>query len=83
MLYACRICPLQDSMDPDEFIRKQGKASFHDLLEHGLKPFPFILEFSQKGKDFSQAEDVIAYLDEITPYMLKISDPVKQSLIIK
>ncbi|MFC1848644.1 DNA primase [candidate division CSSED10-310 bacterium] len=77
------VCPLSGSKDPDDFIMNRGIDEYKKALAEALKPFPFILNYAKKEKDFSQPDEVIAYLNEIMPFMLKITDPVKQSLIIK
>ncbi|MBN2383998.1 DNA primase [bacterium] len=77
------VCLLTGSKDPDEFVRENGRDAFLQVLENGQKPFPFILEYSARDRDLKETDDVMAYLDAINPFIMKINDPVKRSLVLK
>lgn len=76
------ICVMKDAKDPDEFIKERGGEAFNQIIQNAMKPFDFLLTFSKKNKDFSNSDEVISFLDELTPYLIKISDPVKRALLI-
>jgi len=76
------VCPIVGSKDPDDYVNTFGIKAFQEIQKKAMAPFPFLLTFAREGKDLSSHEGLIQYLDEISPFVLKITDPVKQSLII-
>lgn len=77
------VCLIPDGLDPDDFVRKHGQSAFMELLAASRAPFPFLIDTYSSKRDLSNPNHVIAFLDDITPFLRKITDPVRRSLIIR
>lgn len=76
------VCPLKDAKDPDEMVRKKGIQHLRDELEEALEPYTFILTYAAKGKDLKNIDQLVEFLEIISPFLVKIEDPVRRSFLI-
>ena len=77
-----KVLHVTEGKDPDEFIRKNGKASFLSLVESALPYGDYKLESIKKGFDFSKDEDKIDYIKKATD-ILKELRPVEADVYIQ
>ena len=69
--------------DPDTFIRREGGAAFEPLLEKALPIFEFFYRGLMRSIDTRGVEGKVAFVNEVSPRLQKIADPVERGLYEK
>lgn len=77
-----KVLSITDGKDPDEYIKKFGKANFEKLVEEAIPGTDFKLNILKKEFDLSNDMGVLDYIDRIVP-ILKSLSPVEQDIYIK
>lgn len=77
-----KVLHVTDGKDPDEYIKKNGKSAFLELVENALPYGDYKLESAKKGYDLSKDEDKIDYIKKATDIIRQLS-PVEQEVYIK
>ncbi|MDD7718723.1 MAG: DNA primase [Eubacteriaceae bacterium] len=78
-----KVLHVTDGKDPDEFIKKNGKQAFLDLIENEALPYAdYKLESAKVGFDFSRDEDRLDYMKKAVEILRELS-PVEQDIYIK
>src|SRR5258705_4037029 len=72
---------LPDGEDPDDFIRKRGKAAFEALLERALPASEFLLAELSAQHPPTTVEGRAALVTAARPYLAQISAPVLAVLL--
>jgi len=72
-----RFLPLPEGMDPDDFINKEGKDPFMQLLSEAKPLMEVFLEKSLSDYDGS-VEDRLRIVREVTPMLRLLDSPVAQ-----
>ncbi len=80
----CRVRVLQinDGKDPDEFVQKNGKEAFLQLIQDALPATDFRLNILRRGYDFSSDEQVLQYIRRCVPVLEGLS-PVEKDMYIR
>lgn len=78
-----KVVRLPDGADPDEYIKTNGKEAFERLLEHPMPMMDFKLQYLKKGKDFDQATDVGAYVNDVMKELSLIEDDIVRELTLQ
>lgn len=76
-----RVLHVTDGKDPDEFIKKNGREAFLNLVDSALPYGDYKLEAAKSGLDLSGGEDRREYIDRIVP-AISVMDPVEQDIYI-
>ncbi len=76
-----RVLHVTDGKDPDEFIKKNGREAFLNLVDNALPYGDYKLEAAKSGLDLSGGEDRREYIDRIVP-AISVMDPVEQDIYI-
>ncbi len=63
-----------DGKDPDEFVRKHGKAAFEDLLKNALPFFDYKLQYIMSRVDIFSVDGKARALRELIPVLATIKD---------
>ena len=79
-----KIVILEDNLDPDEYILKNGKEKMLFHLEHPMNVMDFKLEYLKQDKDINSADGLSDYIHSMIDELNKITDPIlRESTIIK
>jgi DNA primase len=78
-----KVISFPDNMDPDEFIRKEGKDSFVKNMEQALSLTAYKLECLKKGHDLSSSEGKTKYAIEAAKILSEIENPVEIEAFLK
>ena len=78
-----KIIRLEDNLDPDEYILKNGKEKMIDHLNHGISVFDYKSNILKKKYDFNNANDISRYINQIKSDLEKISDDIIRDVEIK
>jgi DNA primase len=81
--FPARVVEVPSEDDPDTFIRREGSAAFAPLLEKAQPIFEFFYRGLLRSLDTSGVEGKVAFVNEVAPRLLKISDPVERALYEK
>ena len=73
------VVKVPDGKDPDEFIRKHGKAAFDDLISHAQTLIDYRMNYVLARADLSTIEGKIKALQDILPVVAKIEDTVTRN----
>ena len=68
-----KVLHLPNKNDPDDFIRKHGKAVFSDRMENLMEPFDYIYSKIRESSDLTITQDRIKFKDEVLK-LIKESD---------
>ena len=71
-----------DGKDPDEFIRKNGRGAFYDLMDNALPYGDFKLEFAKAGYDLDDEQQKLDFLRDAVG-ILQSMKPVEADFYIK
>lgn len=77
-----RILQINDGKDPDEFVRKNGKEAFLELIRNAVPATDFRLSVLRRGFDFQSDNQVLEYIRRCVPVLEKLS-PVEQDIYIR
>jgi DNA primase len=73
-----RVISVPEGKDPDEFIRREGAEAYAGLVA-GAKPFfEFLVDQSRGTLAKGGVEGKMAFLDEVTPYLTAVGDPIER-----
>ena len=78
-----KIVVLDDNLDPDEFIIKNGKDKLEYKLEHPINMMDFKLEYLKRDKDISSNTDRAEYVNEMLKELNQIDDEVLREITVK
>ncbi|WP_185243474.1 DNA primase [Citrifermentans bremense] len=81
--FPARVVEVPSGDDPDTFIRREGGAAFAPLLEQSLPIFESFYRGVLKSLDIRSVEGKVAFVNEVSPRLAKISDPVERGLYEK
>ena len=77
-----RVLRVFDGKDPDEFIRKNGRGAFYDLMDNALPYGDFKLEFAKAGYDLDDEQQKLDFLRDAVG-ILQSMNPVEADFYIK
>lgn len=77
-----RVLTVTGGKDPDEFVKKNGKAKFLELVDNAIPATEFKLNLARRGYNFNDDMDTLAYIEKIVP-ILRSLGPVEQDIYIK
>ena len=81
--FPARVVEVPSGDDPDTFLRREGAAAFAPLLEKAQPIFEFFYRGLMRATDTSGVEGKVAFVNEVAPRLLKISDPMERGLYEK
>ena len=81
--FPARVVEVPSGDDPDTFIRREGAAAFAPLLESAQPIFEFFYRGLIRSTDTRGVEGKVAFVNEVAPRLLKISDPLERGLYEK
>ena len=81
--FPARVIEMPAGDDPDTFIKREGGAAFAPLLEQAQPIFEFFYRGLLKSLDTRGVEGKVAYVNEVSPRLQKIVDPVERALYEK
>ncbi len=77
-----RVMHVTNGKDPDEYIKKEGRKGFLELVDGALPYADYKIENAKEGFDLSKEEDKIACLKKIAE-VLQTLGPVEQDIYIR
>ena len=77
-----KVVRLEDNLDPDEYILKNGKDKMLYNLSHPLTVYDYKMSDYKKNIDFTDSKKVSEYINLIIPELEKIEDDVVRDLEI-
>ncbi|MDO5716578.1 MAG: DNA primase [Tissierellia bacterium] len=78
-----KVVSIPDAMDPDDFIRKEGKDAFERLLYDSKDAFDFAISFYKSDLDISKREDYIEFIKRIGNHIATIPSEIEQEIYMK
>ncbi len=73
------IVKVPEGKDPDDFIRKHGKAAFDELVKNAVSLVDYRLNYVLANVDYSTVQGKYRALQDILPVVEKVTDPVARS----
>ena len=55
------ILGLRDGLDPDDFVKKNGKEAYQALISESIDPVQFGYDYYKNGLDLTNANDINAF----------------------
>lgn len=77
-----RVLHVTDGKDPDEYVKKNGKAAFLQLIDGALPYGDYRLAAAKEGFDLSLDQDKIDYMQKAAEILRELG-PVEQEIYIK
>ncbi len=77
------ILNLPTGMDPDEFIRKEGKDAFKTLLSNAADLISYKLNLAKKGLDIKSPDDKIQFLKKAIEILSSIENQLELEVYLK
>ena len=81
--FPARVVEVPSGDDPDTFIRREGAAAFAPLLDASQPIFEFFYRGLMRSTDTRGVEGKVAFVNEVAPRLLKISDSLERELYEK
>ncbi len=78
-----KIIRLENNMDPDEYIKSNGKEKFIEKVDNPINFIDFKLSFYKNDKDFNNNNDIAKYVNTIIDELSKIDDEILKELTLK
>jgi DNA primase len=73
-----QIIQIPNGLDPDDWVKKEGKRPFLQAAENGYKLFPF--HFKHYNGDISTASGKASFVNEVLTEIVLIKDPINREL---
>ena len=71
---------IPQGLDPDEWIKQRGVASFKRLIQQAQPQFEFMKHYWQQMLDMTNAQQRAQYVQEIIQYIAKIPSAIEQDI---
>ncbi|TGU74995.1 DNA primase [Geomonas terrae] len=81
--FPARVVEVPSGDDPDTFINREGGEAFQPLLDKALPIFESFYKGLLKRLDVRSVEGKVAFVNEVSPRLQKIVDPVERGLYEK
>ena len=81
--FPARVVEVPSGDDPDTFLRREGSAAFAPLLESAQPIFEFFYRGLIRTTDTRGVEGKVAFVNEVAPRLLKITDSLERGLYEK
>jgi DNA primase len=81
--FPARVVEVPSGDDPDTFIRREGAGAFAPLLDASLPIFEFFYRGLIRTTDTRGVEGKVAFVNEVAPRLLKITDSLERALYEK
>ena len=78
-----KVVRLEDNLDPDEYILKNGIDKMNYHLSHPMTRISYKLDSYKENIDFNNSEDVSKYINLIIPELEMIDDDIVRNLEVK
>ena len=78
-----KIIRLEDDLDPDEYIIKNGKDAFLSKIDKAINVIEYKLSLLKKDKNFNNLEDISEYIDNSIKELVKVDDDILVELTLK
>lgn len=78
-----KIIRLEDDLDPDEYILKNGKDAFLSKIDKAINVIEYKLSLLKKDKNFNNLEDISEYIDNSIKELTKVNDDILVGLTLK
>lgn len=78
-----KIIRLEDDLDPDEYILKNGKDAFLSKIDKAINVIEYKLSLLKKDKNFNNLEDISEYIDNSIKELAKVNDDILVELTLK
>ena len=78
-----KIIRLEDDLDPDEYIIKNGKDAFISKINKAINVIEYKLSLLKKDKNFNNLEDISEYIDNSIKELVKVDDDILVELTLK
>lgn len=78
-----KIIRLEDDLDPDEYIIKNGKDAFLSKIDKAINVIEYKLSLLKKDKNFNNLEDISEYIDNSIKELIKVNDDILVELTLK
>lgn len=75
------ILRIPDQMDPDDYLRKQGKEKYVGLYKNVLDPYRFTYETTKEGLNLKNANDISILKDTVKTMLMRASASTKEHYI--
>ncbi len=73
---------LSGGKDPDEYLKKMGKDSFNTALNTRKTDITYLIEYYREKYDINIDGQKVAYIEELIPYLMLISNPVELDVYV-
>jgi len=78
-----KVVRLPDSMDPDEYILKEGKDSFLYQIKSAISLIDYKMEVLKKNMDFTNVKDISSYINSAIKELVTEKDDIVVELNMK
>ena len=78
-----RVVRLPNNMDPDEYILKEGAASFKEQIKNAISLVDYKMEVLKKNKNLTDIKDISSYLNSAIKELININDDIAVELNLK
>ena len=77
------VMALEDNLDPDEYILKNGEQKFKALYDNAISFNEYKIYHLRDGLDLSNIDEKSKYLNSVLDEVSKEEDPIKRELLLK
>lgn len=78
-----KIIRLEDNMDPDDYILKNGKDAFLSKINKAISVVEFKMNLLKQEKNLTNTKDLAVYIDDSIKELAKIEDDILVELTLK
>lgn len=78
-----KVMKLKNNMDPDDFVRQEGKEAFQELANNALSTVDFRIGLLEETVDLRRNDEKIQFVTEATKILKEIKNPIEQEMQIQ
>lgn len=81
--FSVKVIPLNDNLDPDDFILKYGREKFYSLISNAISYEDFKIRNLKKGIDFNNSSELSNYINLVLKEISLINDEIEREIMLK
>ena len=81
--FSVKVIPLNDNLDPDDFILKYGREKFYSLISNAISYEDFKIRNLKKGIDFNNSSELSNYINLVLKEISLVNDEIEREIMLK
>lgn len=78
-----KVMKLKNKMDPDDFIRQEGREAFQELADNAFSAVEFQIGLLEEDVDMGRSDEKIRFVTDAAKILKEIKNPIEQEMQVR